>query len=293
MIYEIKNDVLTAKINDLGAELVSVSDNKTGIEFIWQGDEKYWHGHSPILFPFCGRLFEQRYLYKNKSYKMAKHGFVRKATFKVFSLTSSSITFVYSDNEETYKAYPFHFDFFVSYILTGNKLEFAFKVINKDNHDLFFSLGGHPAFNVPINGEGNFEDYYIEFSKNEYEHRVFSDAALDSNIREPFILNDNKLHLKHSLFDNDAIFLTIKDKKDVITLKSDKYPHFVRMSFSNINNIGFWHANKTDAPFVCMEPAVGFPGRDNVVEDLETKFEVNKVSPKEEYTNSYFVEFVC
>ena len=54
MIYIIKNNVLTAKINSFGAELISVQNNLTKTEFIWQGNKKYWNGHSPILFPFCG-----------------------------------------------------------------------------------------------------------------------------------------------------------------------------------------------------------------------------------------------
>ena len=51
---QIKNDQLTLEISSLGAELQSIKD-ANGNEYLWDGDEKYWNRHSPILFPpVCG-----------------------------------------------------------------------------------------------------------------------------------------------------------------------------------------------------------------------------------------------
>ena len=52
MIYEIKSGEVTASIDTLGAELVSLKKN--GSEFMWRGTP--WPKHAPVLFPICGRL---------------------------------------------------------------------------------------------------------------------------------------------------------------------------------------------------------------------------------------------
>ena len=93
------------------------------------------------------------------------------------------------------------------------------------------------------------------------------------------------------MFDHDAIFLSSKRGKDVLTLKSNLNDNYVRLSYYNMTCIGFWHANKTDAPFVCMEPQAGFPGRDLMIEDYEKVYlipskivvdTINKLLDKEE-----------
>ena len=65
MLKKIENDYLSAEINELGAELFSIKSKKTNIEYLWQGDSKYWSGRSTVLFPICGRLFSGKYTYKN------------------------------------------------------------------------------------------------------------------------------------------------------------------------------------------------------------------------------------
>lgn len=57
----LKNDYLTVKINPLGAELTSVVDNETQLEYMWQADKAYWGRHAPILFPIVGRLQDNQY----------------------------------------------------------------------------------------------------------------------------------------------------------------------------------------------------------------------------------------
>ena len=63
MIQTIENEFLIVQINDTGAELVSLKSKKTGIEYLWQGDAKYWKGRSPVLFPICGRLYKGKYTF--------------------------------------------------------------------------------------------------------------------------------------------------------------------------------------------------------------------------------------
>ena len=77
MNYEIKNEHIKVKIKSFGAELNSLQKIDEDLEYIWQGDSKYWNRHSPILFPIVGRLKNDSYFYKNQKYNMSQHGFAR------------------------------------------------------------------------------------------------------------------------------------------------------------------------------------------------------------------------
>ena len=76
MTYTLKNENLTVIINSLGAEVVSVKD-RNGRELWWNGDPAFWKGHSPILFPACGGLWNGKYSLNGKEYNMPKHGFAK------------------------------------------------------------------------------------------------------------------------------------------------------------------------------------------------------------------------
>ena len=56
MLYKAENEYFTLAVKEMGAELNSLKSKKTGIEYIWYGDESVWYGQSPILFPISGRL---------------------------------------------------------------------------------------------------------------------------------------------------------------------------------------------------------------------------------------------
>ena len=106
---QIKNDQLTLEISSLGAELQSIKD-ANGNEYLWDGDEKYWNRHSPILFPIVCGLWKDTYRIDGKEYTLTRHGFARDTEFKLVGKTADRLTFALIDNEETLKNYPYHFN---------------------------------------------------------------------------------------------------------------------------------------------------------------------------------------
>ena len=48
-------------------------------------------------------------------------------------------------------------------------------------------------------------------------------------------------------------------------------------------------APKTEAPYMCIEPWTSVPAIDNVVDDFETKLEMNRLAPGDSYTNSFSI----
>ena len=64
MRLQLENNIFVAQIDTLGAELCSLLRKDSGEEFVWQGDERYWAGHAPTLFPITGKLKDLRFEYK-------------------------------------------------------------------------------------------------------------------------------------------------------------------------------------------------------------------------------------
>ena len=64
MLYTIENEQIRVEISDRGAEIMSIVGKKSGHEYLWQGDAKYWASRATVLFPICGRLTEGKYTYE-------------------------------------------------------------------------------------------------------------------------------------------------------------------------------------------------------------------------------------
>ena len=103
MMTKITNDYLEVTVSPEGATLTSIRDAKTGQEYLWQGDPAYWTGQAPNLFPFVGRLHEERYTLDGVSYPMTRHGFVRHAQMTLEYAQPDQCCFALSQSPETMK----------------------------------------------------------------------------------------------------------------------------------------------------------------------------------------------
>ena len=289
MTYTIQNEFLSAKISSLGAELTSLVSKSDNVEYIWQGDEKYWAGQSPIMFPICGRLSQGKYKLGGKLYEMGGHGFARKSEFELAACSDNEITLCLVSNDATRAQYPFEFALYVTFTLKGKAMVVKYKVINKDEKELIFTVGAHPAFNVPL-GEGSFEDYYVEFGKScDAVRLTFSEACLCDK-KDPIYSKGGtkRIPLSHDLFDDDAIFLYNTAKK--ITLASEKSKKSVTMSFDGFKYLGLWHTPKKDAPYVCIEPWCGIPDDDGDIGEFDQKREMMRLPIGYTFNTSYKIE---
>lgn len=271
MIYSIENKKMKVEIESHGAELMSVKTISDGCEYLWQGDPKYWGDRACVIFPICGRLVDGYYTYEGKKYEMELHGFVRNREFSVLERKEDRITFEFTADDSSKEIYPFDFTLRVTYALDGNRLVNAFTVINNGESILPYSLGGHPGFNVPLDKNDSFEDCYLAFGeKCEPEMFLLSPTCFLSGETAPFKLKcGTRLPLTHDLFDNDAIFL--KNTAKTVSIKSKKSKKTLTVEFEDFDYVGFWHAMKSDAPFVCIEPWTGLPATDGKHDDFATK----------------------
>ena len=250
MIVTISNLNLKAEINTFGAELVSLQKVETNEEFIWEGNPEFWGKHSPVLFPIVGTLKNNSFLHNNELYNLSRHGFAREQDFQIKSQSEQSITFSLLSNEATKLVYPFDFELLINYHLVDFLLKITYTVKNIGKEMLPFSIGGHPAFSL----KEDFTKYSLKFetSENLKSYRLIDELV--SNRFDEIQLKEKNLPLSYSLFENDALIIKEMQSKSITILKGN-IP-ILKFDFVDFPNFGIW--TKVGAPFICLEPWVGY-----------------------------------
>ena len=287
MEYIIENDYLKATINSFGAELVKLVD-KDGINRMHVANSKTWNRVSPILFPQISRTKDYVYVAKSKQYQMPQHGLFRDEQFSPISQKKDEIVFLYEDNERSLEHYPYHFSFYVTYRLVNNRLDVICKTINKDDSDMYYMVGGHPGFKVPLYDDETYEDYYIEFEQNETVSAMQVVDGYLANVYKPYLNNEKIISLRHDLFIPDAIVLK-NLKSTYADLKSKKHDKAMRFYFKDYEILAFWSLNDKEANYVCFEPWNGIQ-KDFVPE--HEKMGVLKLKGKESSSYTYSIEII-
>lgn len=162
MLHTIRNEHLTLTVDDLGAQMMALT-GAGGTEYLWSGDAAFWRNRAPNLFPYVGRSTEDSCTVRGVRYPMTRHGFANRSTFAVGSHGAHRIVFTLTDSPATRENYPWAFAFSVAYALEGSTVEITYEVINRDRETIYFGLGGHPGFRVPLEPGLAFTDYALTF----------------------------------------------------------------------------------------------------------------------------------
>ena len=281
MIYSIFNKNISATFSSLGAELQSFAKIETGRNYLWNANSEFWAKHSPVLFPIVGTLKNNFFVYENQKYEMPRHGFARDCNFVVVQHRDQEIIFSLQSNEQTLSKYPFHFELQIQYTLVGFELKVRYSVINHDVKPIPFSIGGHPAFALPE----NFEKYSLLFEHQEkLKSYSLTNDLLSENYDEIAVTN-KLLPLSYSLFENDALILK-ELKSKVITILECGKP-IISMSYSDFLNFGIW--TKPNAPFICLEPWLGYSDIKNHNHQILEKEGIQIVEEKSTFECSYSI----
>jgi galactose mutarotase-like enzyme len=254
----LENGGLTAKINPLGAELVSLYHHPYHIEYLWNGDAGFWNKQSPVLFPIIGALKDGCYTYQRNSYYLSRHGFAMEMTFEVAVKSKSEAAFILQATNETKIVYPFDFILKLCYSLSPSQLSVTYQVINPANKKLYFSIGGHVTY----------EDHYLEFELPETLALQLSSDGLMTGETQPFLKAEKCIALEKGLFYNDALVFK-NPKSRWISLLNSKTSAGFRFNFNGFPFIAIWSAK--DSPFICLEPWCGIGDGTSHDHDLTNK----------------------
>lgn len=277
---------LRAAVDSEGAQLLSLSLD--GREYLWQGDERWWPRRAPVLFPIVGALRDDRCTTAQGPAHMAQHGIARTREHAVAGATDDSVTFYLADDEDTRAQWPYAFSLSMTYGFCDGALAQTFSVTNTGDVPMPFQLGGHPAFNVPVDGSDGegFEDCVLEFAEPwSYETPTITNRLIDWSARVPVVEESKVLPLSHRLFDHDALVLrNVPD--NMMRLRDTVSGHGMEVRFPGFEYCGIWSA-AGDAPFVAIEPWTGTATGTDEGDAMEEKRGVTVLEPGKTFERTF------
>ena len=283
-ISVIQNDKLTVKISNIGATIKSVC-TPGGAEYIWSGDERFWRGTCPILFPICGGLNGDTYRFEGAQYTLGRHGYIRFREFEIVSHSQTEIVFRSQSDSETMACYPFVHEFFVSFSLSGRSLKIMYGVKNNDKKKMFFSVGAHEGYALDYPTK----DYSLVFDAHE-DAPVYSDSFADVDESSVAYGEDGALILTLSteqFKDGSIMFHPINSKR--VSLVTNRSSKRVSVDISEAEYLVIWSI--PDAPFLCIEPWNGISDPVDFNGEISEKEGIIGLDPNKCYSFNHTITF--
>lgn len=276
--------MLEIQVSNKGAELTSINFN--GKEMLHDG-KTYWDRQAPILFPIVGRLKDNKTIINDNIYEIPQHGFARDMQFEVIKDEKNEKVYKLESNNETLKMYPFQFELYITYIIEENNLIVKYKVVNKDNKEMIFGIGGHPGIKI----DSKQEDYYFELEQEEDKLEFMEvDGAYISNKPAPNLLRNKKIiDITKDSFINDAIIIkNFKSKNIALKQKADN-KKIVECDISEFPTLGIW--SMPGASYICIEPWYSTADKTDSTGHLKDKEGIQKLEPNSEFECEYILKF--
>lgn len=282
MIYTVQNEYLKIRVAQFGAVLTSIQSQKSGHEFLWQGDKSVWNGQSPILFPIIGKLLDDKCRIDGRAYEIIRHGLARHREFQCIAERENELVFLQKSDEETKKAYPYDYELYITFTIDKNSLTVTHMVKNPNAKTMYFSLGAHPAFNCTLGDKLVFEKQETLVSE-----RIDHDSVITGEM-DLILENSDTLLLTEHLFDKDALIFE-GVQSDFVTLHREAARTKIRFTFGDAPFLAIWA--KPAAPFVCIEPWYGVNDSYDRKDDFSEKRGIVALPAGGEFSFSWKAEF--
>jgi galactose mutarotase-like enzyme len=217
-------------------------------------------GGNPILFPFNGRCFDQGEIFFWRSpdgvrRAIPMHGIARQGDFKVTRLDARGFVAQFMPDDAARAAYPFDYDFTVTYGFEATGLTCEFALTNLGREPLPWSAGHHFYFTLPWADGMKRGDYRIRIPATKRLRQdptgalvAGAELKFEESLGNPVLLDT----LHTGLRNNEVIFGEPGRGGDVcIELGTEKIPPSDAVFVT-------WTLAET-SPFYCVEPWMGPP----------------------------------
>mgnify|MGYP006284878237 CR=1 FL=1 len=247
---------------------VQMADGSVRDVIHWPEDPDYTRfekirGGNPILFPFCGRSFDNGDLgrWKDPSGRrlpMPMHGIARQGTFELVDASASGFTAkLLIDTDEQFAPYPFHYDFLVTYHFEELALTVDLTLRNRDSQRLPWSAGHHFYFSLPWHDEASRAGYRIDIpAKKAFRHAPDGSLEAVKKFTPETRFDDPELgdRIHCRLKKNEVVFGPLNGEED-ITLSINPGADTPVGPWTSIVT---WTENES-SPFYCVEPWMSPP----------------------------------
>lgn len=293
IIHVLENEQIKVSVADGGAELSSVYDKENETERLWDANPDVWNRHAPILFPFVGKVIGNEYRVGERTYVMkTQHGFARDMEFECVEQTKDSVTHRLIATDSTKEIYPYDFELFVTHRLDAENqrlVHVTWEICNNGNEKMYYSIGGHPAFTVPVADSKEREAYYLEFPERDTLTYISVNPAngfADKDTEYTLDLEDGFVQFFDGIY--DTLIFDYQNIKKVRIARPDKTP-YVTMDCSEFPLLGIWA--KEAGNFICLEPWIGRTDNDGFCGTLEEKYGIEMLEPGTATRVSHTIEF--
>ncbi len=240
-------------------------------------------GGNPILFPFSGRSFDRGEIHHWRAddgvkRPMPMHGLARQGQFRITRLDEGGFSAVFIPDEAAKAAYPYDYEFVVSYRFDPVALFVELQLTNHGRAPIPWSAGHHFYFTLPWTAGRKRGDYLLETSATKYVTRDEQGQLRDGvrvSSRERL---DNKslVDLIHTGLRRDVFGVTEIGTGSRLLFRTS-------MAGSPTRDLSIVTWTPDDAaPFYCVEPWMGPPNA------AETKVGLHTVPAGQ--TQKFYVE---
>jgi len=241
-------------------------------------------GGNPILFPFCGRTFDSGTIHcwrdpDGVQRPMPIHGIARQGDFQVQRLDERGFTALFQPGEEARAAYPFNYEFTVSYRFEPLAVFAEFRLRNLGSKPIPWCAGHHFYFTLPWDDAHTRDDYFIRIPAGATLRQNFDTGQLHPGPRpvpEQSLGSKDLIDVFHTSLKNNAVVFGERGGADKITVRlgANKVPPKTAVMVT-------WTL-ADDSPFYCVEPWMG------PANSPEHKIGLHQVGPSE--TQTFLVE---
>lgn len=220
-------------------------------------------------------------------FPMGRHGFVRMEEFSIKEQTATKVVLELVSNDATRCHYPFEFIFRVGYELKGAKLRQSFEVVNSDEEEIGFQLGGHPAFAVPFNKGEKYDEYEIRFDQTQTLSRhLLTNKGLYSGEARTFLNKQGSFGLFYDLFREDAlVFKNIPSKQ--VWIQHRNGGKRLQVDYEGFPHLGIWSI--PGANYVCIEPWIGCADSADQPAEFFEKDSIVRLKPREAFSAAFTI----
>ncbi|MBI5381875.1 MAG: aldose epimerase [Opitutae bacterium] len=229
-------------------------------------------GGNPILFPFCGRTFDQGTIHQWRAPDGVRrplpiHGIARQGEFKVTRLDARGFAAQLVPDAEARASYPYDYEFEVTYRFEPLGLKCEFTLRNLDTQPIPWCAGHHFYFTVPWSEGATRDQYLIRIpAARSLRQDMTGTGQLIPGPKfqlEESLGNAELIDTLHAGLKSNAVVFGEKGRPGDVTVKlgTAKVPPaeaiFVTWTF------------EPTSPFYCVEPWMGVP---NAIENKSAQW---------------------